>query len=472
MLMTFSGLFTRMLPIGRACAAIAMLSLSADTMAQVDFNQYFEDETLRLDYVFGGDAAKQYIFLDQMYRQDKWAGRRGRLDETFLEGNGQLTVRDHDTHKIIYVWTFSTLFQEWLRENEAKEGNRSFETCYNIPFPKQKVDVTVTLTDNYRRVVTEATHTIDPQDVLIRQNGQRHLPYKYVWKGAGMNSRPDDEVNLADCVDIAIIADGYTADEMEKFYKDSQRAADALFEREPFSSMKQRFNVVAVAAPSADSGPSVPRKGIWHDTAIGCHYDTFHIDRYLTTEKMQNIYNQLSGVPFEHIVVLVNSDLYGGGGIYNQVTFTTSDHATFKQVLVHEFGHAYGGLADEYAYDDMDSEWYPADVEPWEPNVTTLHDFDSKWKDMMPKGQPIPTPLDPSVPHYKTVDRNDAKAMARLNACVGVVGVFEGAGYQTKGCYRPAQECRMKINEVLDFCPVCTLAIRRITEFYVSSSEK
>jgi len=111
--------------------------------------------------------------------------------------------------------------------------------------------------------------------------------------------------------------------------------------------------------------------------------------------------------------------------------------------------------------------WYPADIEPWEPNVTTLKDFDSKWADMMPKGQPIPTPLDPNVPNFRTA-RNDPEALAKLNACTQVVGVFEGAGYQSKGCYRPAQECRMKINEVEDFCPVCARAIRQITDFYTA----
>jgi hypothetical protein len=186
------------------------------------------------------------------------------------------------------------------------------------------------------------------------------------------------------------------------------------------------------------------------------------------SQDMHKIYDLLSGVPFEHIMVLINSNTYGGGGIYNQVTFSTSDHPTFKEVFVHEFGHSYAGLADEYAYDDQDNEWYPADTEPWEPNITTLKNFKSKWADLMPKKQPIPTPIDSKVPDFKKIDKNDEKQMAKLNACTQVVGVFEGAGYQSKGCYRPAQECRMKINEVEDFCPVCARAIRRITDFYTA----
>ena len=461
-----------------------MLCCTLAASAEVEFSRYFEDNTLRIDYIFAGDQQRQDIYLDELFKQDRWAGRKKRLDEKFLNGNGQLTVRDHATGQVIYVWTFSTLFQEWLQDDESKTLRRSFESSFNVPFPKQKVDITVTLTDNRGKVRTSMTHVVNPTDILIRHIVNNGIPYHYIWKGADGGAQPQASprsrdytptpydaskgVNITDCVDLAILAEGYTESEMGKFYTDCQRAVDALFEREPFKSLKDRFNVVAVAAPSLTSGPSVPHKGIWSHTAASTHYDTFYTDRYLTTSNMHAIYDLLSGVPFEHIMVLVNSDTYGGGGIYNQVTFATSDHPTFKQVFVHEFGHSYGGLADEYAYDDMDSEWYPADTEPWEPNITTLHDFGSKWADMMPKRQPIPTPLDPKVPNYRTIDKNDVKAMERLNASVQVVGVFEGAGYQSHGAYRPAQECRMKINEVLDFCPVCSRAITRITEFYTS----
>ena len=349
------------------------------------------------------------------------------------------------------------------------------------------------LCGDFLHAVPGMAATVDPKDVLIRKIGDNGIPFHYVWKGKEASSSlqqgtradneprsgqgrnyiastydPFNDVNIAECVDLAIVAEGYTEAQMGKFYHDCNRVVDALFAREPFKSMKNRFNVVAVAAPSQEAGPSVPHRDVWHTSPAGSHYDTFYTDRYLMTQEMHKVYDLLSGVPFEHILVMVNSDTYGGGGVYNQVTCFTSDHPTFKEVLVHEFGHSYAGLADEYAYDDMDSEWYPADTEPWEPNITTLKDFNSKWADMMPKKQPIPTPLDPKVPNFKQVDKNDPKAMEALNKATQVVGVFEGAGYQSKGCYRPAQECRMKINEVEDFCPVCTRAIQRITDFYTA----
>lgn len=449
--------------------ALVMLMNGMMAMAQ-SFDEYFEDNTLRLDYIFAGNAKVQSIYLEDMKKQDRWAGRKNRLAEKFLNGNGQVTVRDHATQKVIYVTTFSSLFQEWIQDKEAKSVNRAFETSYNVPFPKASIDVTVTLTDYHHKVVASMTHTVDPKDILIRHIGKNGIPFRYIWKGNPdvQGAANKGEADITGCVDLAILAEGYTEAQMDKFYADCERSVEALFEREPFKSLKNKFNVVAVAAPSLESGPSVPRSNVWNVTAASTNYDTFYSQRYLTTKNMHKVYDLLSGVPFEHIMVLVNSDIYGGGGIYNQVTIATSDHPTFKQVFVHEFGHSYGGLGDEYAYDDMDEIWYPSDIEPWEPNLTTLKDFSKKWADLMPKNQPIPTPLDPTVPDKKDVDLNNAKQMAKLNACTQVVGVFEGAGYQSKGCYRPAQECRMKINEVQDFCPVCARAIRRITDFYTS----
>lgn len=478
-------------------AFIVSLCMAITIHAQ-SFDEYFEDATLRIDYIFAGNAQEQHIYLQELKKQETWAGRKSRLAEKFLNGNGQLTVKDHATQQVIYVTTFSTLFQEWLQYDEAKQVDKAFETSYNVPFPKKPVDITVTLTNNHKEVMAKMTHTVNPNDILIRHIGNNGIPFHYVWKGKGVKADNGDDtfllasdeavqpvsgqvrdyrasdydpfagVHITECIDLAILAEGYTEAQMGKFYHDCQRAVDALFAHEPFKSLKNRFNVVAVAAPSQDAGPTVPHHGIWHNTPANSHYDTFYSDRYLMSQDMHRIYDLLSGVPFEHIMVLVNSDTYGGGGIYNQVTFSTSDHPTFKEVFVHEFGHSYAGLADEYAYDDMDSEWYPADTEPWEPNITTLKDFKSKWADMMPKRQPIPTPLDPRVPDFKRISKSDARAMEALNKATQVVGVFEGAGYQSKGCYRPAQECRMKINEVEDFCPVCTRAIQRITDFYTA----
>ncbi|MCH5302661.1 MAG: peptidase M64 [Prevotella sp.] len=429
--------------------------LMLTTGAAQQFDDVFEDRTLRLDYVFAGDNRSQNIYFEQAYVTPQWAGRKSRLTEMFLRGNGQISVKEPATGRLLYVHTFSTLFQEWQATEEATKVKKAFQASYNVPMPKQPVDITVTLTDFHDKVLAELTHTVDPADMLIRPIGDNGIPYRYIWKGG----------SLTDCIDLAIVAEGYTEAQMDKFYTDCQRVVDALFAHEPFTSLKQRFNVVGVACPSADSGPSIPHQQQWRRTVAGTHYDTFYSARYLMSESMHHIYDLLSGVPFEHIIVLVNSETYGGGGIYNQLTVSTSDHPTFKQVLVHEFGHGYAGLGDEYFYDDGYETMYPADTEPWEPNLTTLVDFDSKWADMLPEGTPVPTPP-AKIPDFKNIKTEKERRL--LNEATQKIGVFEGGGYQSKGVFRPSQECRMKINEVEDFCPVCTRAIRRITDFYTS----
>ena len=373
--------------------SIAILAMTA--MAQ-QFDDVFESRTLRLDYIFAGNHDAQQIYLEQMYVTPQWAGRKSRLADVPLKGNGQIQVKDHATGQVLFVHTFSTLFQEWLATEEATKVSKAFATSYNVPMPKQPVDVTVSLTDFHGKVVASLTHTVDPADILIRQIGDNGIPYHYIWKGKTVETQNvaspdqpgkrdytptegplDGEPDITECIDLAIVAEGYTRAQMGKFYTDCQRVVDALFAHEPFTSMKDRFNVVAVAAESLTSGPSVPHLGRWSATPVGTHYDTFYSDRYLMTQDIHRLYDVLSGVPFEHIIVLVNSDTYGGGGIYNQITVTTSDHPTFHQVLVHEFGHAYAGLGDEYFYDDAYESMYPADTEPWEPNLTTLVDFQS-----------------------------------------------------------------------------------------------
>lgn len=413
-----------------------LVALCMSNHAQ-EFTAFFEEKSLRMDYLFTGDATTQEISLDKLSSWEGWAGRKHRLGELPLEGNGQVEVSDEATGQIIYRTSFSSLFSEWLSTDEAQTTRRSFEATFLVPYPKQPVKVKVSLLNARHEVMSAMTHRVDPKDILIHAMGQRITPHKYLLK----SGTPDR------CVDIAICAEGYTADEMELFYKDAQVACDALFDHEPFKSMKNRFNVVAVASPSLDSGVSVPRLGVWKQTAFGSHFSTFYSDRYLTTLQVKSIHDALAGIDYEHIIILANTDEYGGGGIYNSYTLTTAHHPMFRPVVVHEFGHSFGGLADEYFYDnDVMTDTYPLDIEPWEQNITTQVNFDSKWKDMLPKGTPNPTPV---------VQKEQYP-----------VGVFEGGGYSAKGIYRPAYNCRMRTNENPEFCPVCQRALSRLIEFY------
>ena len=400
------------------------------------FSDYFEERTLRIDYTFAGDATHQVIALDQLSQMPGWYGKHKRLAELPVEGNGQISVRCRRTGKVIYRNSFSTLFQEWQSYPEAEQVWKSFENVFLVPMPKDTVDITIDLRNNRREVTSTMTHQVVPGDILIRHIGENDVtPYTVVQEA-------DDPSH---CIHIAYLAEGYTEEEMDVFLKDVNIAVEALFAHEPFKSMRSRFNIVAVQAPSAESGTSEPSKGIWRNTALKSHFDTFYSNRYLTTLHLKTMHDSLAGTPYEHIIVLVNTSEYGGGGILNSYNLSMTHHEMFRPVVVHEFGHSFAGLADEYAYDQEQIPMYPHDVEPWEPNITTLADFSKKWQSMVAKGTPIPTPI------------KAGKERA---------GLYEGAGYSLKGVYRAYPDCRMRTNENLEFCEVCKQAISRLIDFY------
>ena len=409
----------------------------ASTRAQV-FADHFADKTLRVDYIFNGNASGQAICLNGLSALPTWAGRKHHLAELPLQGNGQIVMRNAASGKTIYTTSFSSLFQEWLETDEARNVTKGFENTFLLPYPLQPVEIEITLLDPRRNVRASMKHIVHPNDVLIEQKGNSHItPHKYLLH----NDSPEK------CIDVAILAEGYTLQEIQTFYEDADIACKSIFDHEPFKSMKKRFNVVAVASPSTDSGVSVPRLNEWKHTAFGSHFSTFYSDRYLTTSRVKAIHDALAGIPYEHIIILANTEEYGGGGIYNSYTLTTAHHPMFRPVVVHEFGHSCCGLADEYFYDnDVMTDTYPLDIEPWEQNISTQVDFAAKWKDMLSENTPVPTPAEVSE-NYPT-------------------GVYEGGGYSAKGIFRPAENCRMRTNEYPAFCPVCQRALRRIIEFY------
>ena len=384
----------------------ALALLIPGKIAAQNFDDYFVDKTLRVDYIFAGDRDKQMIAVDELNVMPRWYGKRQRLSQLPVEGNGQITVRDHHSGTVIYRNSFSTLFQEWLSYPELNNTAKSFENVFLVPMPKDTVDITVDLRNNRREITTTFTHQVAPKDILIHKKGNHPTPYATLQQAA----------DTTHCIHIAYVAEGYKPEEMPVFLKDAQDATEAIFAHEPFKSNRDKFNIVAVESPSEDSGASEPGNGIWKHTALDSHFDTFYSDRYLTTLHLKKLHDWLAGTPYEHIIVLVNSSKYGGGGILNSYNLTTCHQKWFKPVVVHEFGHSFAGLADEYAYEEEAIPMYPHDVEPWEKNITTLVDFDSKWKDMMDKKTKVPTPL----------SKNEKVAKTK-------VGVFEGAGYSTKG---------------------------------------
>ena len=404
-------------------ALFLLIWLTATYAHAQDFDQYFEDRTLRLDYTFAGSEVIHDIFVDELVALPHWYGRRHHLSEVPLTGNGQIIVRPHNREEVIYRHSFSTLFQEWLATEEAKRTQKSFENVFLVPFPKDTVDITVEIYDYHGETVNWIRHTIAPKDILIRKAGERDVtPYEVLHQAA----------DTSRCIHIAFVAEGYTADEMDHYLDHCRQAIGSLFRHEPFKSMQDRFQIIALKSASRESGTSEPSKGIWRNTALGSHFDTFYSDRYLTTLHLKRLHDLLSGTPYEHIIILVNTEHYGGGGIYNSYNLSYTGGKNFLPVVVHEFGHSFGGLGDEYAYGNDDPTYFE-DHEPWEPNLTTKATAFIKWENLIQEGK---------------------------------AGLYEGGGYLEKGVWRGAENCRMRTNEEPEFCAVCQQALVRLINFY------
>ncbi|MCQ2162114.1 MAG: IgA Peptidase M64 [Bacteroidales bacterium] len=412
--------------------------------------------TLRLNYIFSGTAESQEIALSELCSIEGWAGRRVNMGKSRFKGNGDITVlarsqEDGPFDRIVYVNSFSTLFQEWQTTEEATKVRRSFENVFLVPMPAEEVAIQVRLFDFHGNVACEHIQSFTPGDILVRPTGKVPSPHEWIWKGG---ESLDSPARSEERIDIAMVAEGYTDAEMDIFMNDCREAMESLWAHEPFGGMRDRFNIVAVKLPSKDSGVSVPGAGDWKDTPVGSHFNTFYSDRYLTTPNVFKLHDALAGIPYEHIIILANTDTYGGGGIFNSYTLTTAHHTGFRPVVVHEFGHSFAGLADEYYYDDGYSPYYFPDAEPWEDNITTRKEFRAKWKKLVGSKEDLHV-----HDEWTWKGREEVSGKVRI-------GLNEGGGYLSKGVWRACEDCRMKTNSYPAFCPVCQHSILETILYY------
>lgn len=413
--------------------------LSNELNAQVAYSDFFTDKALRIDYQMAGDAKSQQVYIDKYSEEPQWAGTRTQLISPFNYGEYLFKAYDKASGKEIFQQGFSSLFMEWRTTAEAKTLKRAYPQVITMPFPKNPI-----VAEFFERnKATGEWETllkadINPADMFISKEAKPSYPRIKIID----NGKPENKV------DLVFVAEGYTQEQMPKFEKDIRELVDYIFQREPYKSRKADFNVYAVMAPSEQSGPDNPGKGIWNKTPVNSNFYTFGTDRYLTTSDYKAVRDVVWDVPTDAIVIIANTDVYGGGGIYNFWAIASSDNKYKGEVVIHELGHSFAGLADEYfdsetAYEDF----YNLKTEPWEPNITTLVNFESKWKSMLPANTPIPTMADPAKPRE--------------------LGVYEGGGYMAKGIYRPIDKCQMRVNTKDGFCPVCQKAISATIDYYV-----
>jgi hypothetical protein len=401
------------------------------------YNNFFTDKACRIDFYLCGNTKSTSASIDKIIQEPFWGGRRSHLADDMNLGEYRFQVLDSTSNKLIYTDGFSTLYFEWQSTPEALLVNKGFEQSIQFPFPQKPIKVLIERRLDYSNWETLIQFGFSPADKLIRKTKAADAPVKTIFKTA----EPEN------AIDIAVVAEGYTAQQQKKFYRDAQKLAESLFTHEPFKTYKSRINVYAIAAASVDTGVSMPQKDNWRNSALGSHYYTFYSDRYLTTPNVFKLRDYASLVPYDAIYILANTKTYGGGGIFNFYTLASADSKRAQvEVVVHEFGHSFAGLADEYFYDnDALNGMYDLKIEPWEPNISTLVKFSAKWKNSLPAGTKIPTEL---------TDENKAK-----------IGVFEGGGYLKNGIYRPYFDCRMRTNTAKVFCPVCEKAVERRIKF-------
>ncbi len=452
---------------------------------QVSYERFFETKTLRVDFFHSGTKGEESFSLDELIEEGEWPGSRNNLIDTLNLGEYLARVYDLQTNMLVFSRGYSTIFGEWQTTDEASRGMaRTFSETIRLPYPKRPFQLAIARRDKRMQFHELWSITIDPRDPMQVNKA----PTRFAFKTSLLmgNGAPQQKV------DIAIIGDGYTTSEMQKLRADAKHFNEAMFATEPFKSYKAAFNVWLVEAVSEEAGIDIPDRNVWKRNILGCRYNTFGLPRYVLTTENKTLRDVAAAVPYDFVCILVNDSRYGGGGIYNLYATTYTNEKVKGQewqmeyVYVHEFGHSFGGLGDEYygstvAYTDF----YAPGVEPWEPNITALVSKETlKWKQLVEEGTPLPTPwekaqfdsleaerakLDRLAPDYYEKREPILKAqtsLLRRSAYAGKVGAFEGAGYASKGLYRPAVDCRMFTLSLVDFDPVCRAAIRRVIEFH------
>lgn len=413
-----------------------LLLMQGLVQAQVEFSDVFEEKTLRADFSLAGDADEINAYLSQLIEEPHWGGRQANLDTSLRLGDFLILLKDAKTGATIYEDGFATLFEEWQDTKEAKSIKRSFPNSVIMPYPKVKSELYILKRE-------EGLFSDTLLMVPVIPNG------KEIVKTTLPDFKVDTILKNKDprhALDIVVLAEGFRADELNKFNELSRELASTLLSSDVFAKNRKSINIYAVGAVSEDSGADNPVKDEWRNTYFGASFNTLYSDRYLMVNDVQKVRDVAALVPYDQIYIIINTDKYGGGGIYNFYSTCSAYGRSSGEVLIHEFGHGFAALADEYFYDDnflMD--YIDKESEPWQKNITTLVDFDSKWADMLPENTPVPTP------------KADAEDYP--------LGVYEGAAYVSKGVYRSSLDCRMKTNTAEDFCPVCARAIQEVIDF-------
>jgi hypothetical protein len=440
-------------------------------------------ETMRLDFYHTGNAGQELFSVDRVVIEPlPWPGNpRRAIDESNL-GKYLFEIRDRQTNRLLYSRGFASIYGEWETTDEAKSANRTFQESLRFPAPAAPVQVLLKKRDARNAFREIWATTIDPSDIFISK-ARTPAPARLI--EIERNGDPSAKV------DLLILGDGYTAAESGKFERDARRLTGVLFETSPFKERRRDFNVWGLCPPAAESGISRPSTGVHRDSPLGATYDVFGSERYVLTFDNRAFRHTAAFAPYDFVEILVNNRTYGGGGIFNLYGTVAADSQWAPYVFVHEFGHHFAALADEYYTSPVAYAPATERIEPWEPNVTALLDPKNlKWRDLVSADTPLPTPWEKEAfekysresqarrSEIRRQGRPEQEMDALFNAVhahekeifarekyANRVGAFEGANYEAKGFYRPQVDCIM-FTRTQTFCAVCRRAIERVVDMY------
>lgn len=480
---------------------LLFLILSITTSAQNgNFADYFIDQTMRIDYYHIGDAKTEIVTLDQVYKYGTWAGSLKNLIDNFNNGAYYYRIYDDASKKLIFSKGFDSYFKEYQTSEQAANGiKRTYHESALIPFPKNKIRFVLEKRERNNTFTEIFSTLIDPADLYIikdRVKDTNAKIYKSHLGGAPHN-----------CIDVVILAEGYASNQRAKFEKDLKRYTNLFLSQEPYKRNKNKINIYGVFKASEDNSVDEPGADVYKNTVLNANYYALGSERYILTEDNKTMRNIAANVPYDAVFIMVNNTRYGGGGIYNLYATFISDNQFSDYIFLHEFGHSFGGLADEYYTSEVAyNEFYPEGQEPVEPNITRLLDKNSlKWKDLATKGVELPTPwekekydeldlawqkerreMNKNIAALKRVKalkkdidaaQNDYNMKEKAHSIIidkyiasckgyGTVGAFEGAGYSSKGMYRSMHDCIMFSKGNKPFCKVCENHLEKVIKFY------
>ena len=446
---------------------------------------YAVPKTMRLDYYHTGDATHELFSVDRISLEPlAWPGSPTQAIDSSNRGKYLFEVHDARTKQLLYSRGFASIFGEWETTDEAKSLNRTFQESLRFPAPALPVSIVLKKRDKQNNFQEIWTTSIDPADRFIDHSKQESpAPLIEIQK----SGEPEKKV------DFLILGDGYTANEAAKFEADARRLTEVLFSTSPYKEHRNDFNVWGLCPRALESGISRPSNGIYRDSPLGATYDAFGSERYVLTFDNRSVRRVAQFAPYEFIEIIVNSRTYGGGGIFNLYSTVAADNAFANYVFVHEFGHHFAGLADEYYTSAVAYSPNSERVEPWEPNATALLDVNNlKWRDLVSEGVPIPTPWNKEqfetysneIQKRRVQLRKDRRPESEMEALFTEelkqeqdmfskekyyrkVGAFEGSIYEAHGYYRPEVDCIM-FSRTNHFCNVCKHAIEQIIKMYSS----